>query len=159
SPTELAKLLSDDFSEEMASRDEILKAADEPAPIAPPRTMRSTRPPPLPGSVAPTGAVGEIGARDDSKPRVMLPDAVPSMIVQPGSARAYVPPPQVIDLSSNMLPDSWMIDPNTDLLRGHRLRSLRNAAIAFGVVAAVTVVIFFIANSFGDASNHNIAPV
>jgi len=161
SPADLARLLSDDFSEEMASRDEILKAADEPAPIAPPRPPRPTPPPLLPSSLAPTGAVGEIGARDDSKPRVTPPDAIPSMIVQPGSGRSYVPPapPQVIDLSSNMLPDSWMIDPNTDLLRGHRLRSIRNAAIALGVVAAATGVIFVIASWFGEASSHNIAPV
>jgi serine/threonine protein kinase len=159
SPADLARLLSDDFSEEMASRDEILKAADEPAPIAPPRAARPTPPPPLPGSLAPTGAVGEIGGRDDSKPRVTLPDAVPSMIVQPVSGRSYVPPPQVIDLSSNILPDSWMIDPNTDLLRGHRLRSIRTAAIALGVVAAATGVIFVIANWFGEANSRNIAPV
>jgi serine/threonine protein kinase len=161
SPADLARLLSDDFSEEMASRDEILKSADEPAPIAPPRATRPTPPPPLPGSLAPTGAVGEIGGRDDSRPRVALPDAIPSMIVQPGSGRSYVPPPppQVIDLSSNLMPDSWMIDPNTDLLRGHRLRSIRNAAIALGVVAAATGVIFVIANWFGEANSRNIAPV
>ena len=46
SPADLARLLSDDFSEEMASRDEILKSADEPAPIAPPRATRPTPPPP-----------------------------------------------------------------------------------------------------------------
>src|SRR5262245_49560789 len=48
SPEELARLLSSDFADEMASRDEILKAAEEPAPIAPPRPVRPSQPPPLP---------------------------------------------------------------------------------------------------------------
>jgi len=159
SPAELARLLADEFSDEMASRDEILKAADEPAPIAP-RPARPTPPPPLPAALTPTGAAGEFGARDDSKPRVILPDAVPSMIVHPGSGHVHLPAaPAVLDLSSTMLPDSWMIDPNTDLLRGHRLRSIRNAAIALAVIAAVTLGIFLIATRFGDASSRSVAPV
>jgi hypothetical protein len=152
-PHDLSRLLASDFAEEMASRDEVLKAADEPAPIVA-RPARSTQPPPLP-TVRPAGtigAVGEIGAADDSQPNrgTALLDAVPSMIVQPGSSRISMPVPQVLDLSSNMLPDSWMIDPNTDLLRGHRLRSLRNAAIAIGAVAVIGVAIFWFANRTAD---------
>jgi serine/threonine protein kinase len=155
-PLDLARLLVADFGEEMTSRDEILKAADEPAPIAP-RPARTTSPPPLPvrRPAGTTGAVGEIGASDDSQPNRRAPgplDAVPSMIVQPGSSRTSSPP-QVIDLSSNLMPDSWMIDPNTDLLRGHRLRSLRNAAIAIAVVAVIGGAIFVIANRVGDVGN------
>jgi serine/threonine protein kinase len=152
-PHDLSRLLASDFGEEMASRDEILKAADEPAPIVA-RPARSTQPPPLP-TVRPaptTGAAGEIGGADDSQPNRSAAqlDAVPSMIVQPGSSRISMPMPQVLDLSSNMLPDSWMIDPNTDLLRGHRLRSLRNAALAIGAVALIGLAIFFFAGRSGD---------
>jgi serine/threonine protein kinase len=157
-PADLARLLVTDFGDEMAARDEILKAADEPAP--PPRPLRSTSPPPLPASVFQTGATGEIGATEDSKPNRAgaLLEAIPSMIVQPVSSRVQAsphPPARVIDLSGNMLPDSWMIDldPNTDLLRSHRLRSIRNAAIAFGSLAAITVVVFLITSRLGDATH------
>ena len=160
-PSDLARLLTTDFADEMTARDEILKAADEPAPIAA-RPARRTAPPPLPRPPAPpgtTGAVGEFGARDDSRPnRAGSLDAVPSMIVQPGSLPAALPG-QVIDLSGNMMPDSWMIDPSTDLLRGHRLRSIRNAAIAIAAVAVTGAVIFFITNRVGDASRADQPPV
>src|SRR5262249_46212851 len=58
-----ARLLFSDFGDEMASRDEILKAADEPAPIAAPRPGRLTPalPPPVP--VARSGELGDPGAR------------------------------------------------------------------------------------------------
>ena len=156
-PADLARLLVTDFGDEMTARDEILKAADEPAP--PPRPLRSTSPPPLPAAVFPTGATGEIGAPDDSQPgRTSAPmEAVPSMIVQQPSARAHAPSGRVIDLSGNMLPDSWMIDPNTDLLRSHRLRSIRNAAIAFGSLALITLAVFLITSRMGDATNRTVA--
>jgi serine/threonine protein kinase len=150
---DLARLLSSDFADEMASRDEILKAAEEPAPLPPPRPPRPSRPPPLPPQ-ARSGELGDLGelvrrSRSGSGPL----EAVPSMIVQPGSSRVSVPlPVDVLDLSSNVQPDLWMIDPNTDLLRGHRLRSIRNAAIALLVVAAVGVAIFFATSRVGDAS-------
>jgi hypothetical protein len=162
SPADLARLLVTDFGDEMASRDEILKAADEPAPIAP-RPARSTSPPPIPGSPARIRAVGEIGASEDTSPNRLSPgslESVPSMIVQQSSVRVQVPPaspgggpPGVLDLSGSMQPDSWMIDPNTDLLRSHRLRSIRNAAIAVGAVAAIAVVIFLIASQVEDPNS------
>jgi hypothetical protein len=167
---DLARLLTSDFAEEMASRDEILKAADEPAPIAP-RPARTTSPPPLPRPPAipgTTGAVGEIGAHDSQPHRAGAGplDAIPSMIVQPGSSRLQLPavlpgraPGQVIDLSSNMMPDSWMVDPNTDLLRSHRLRSIRNAAIAIGAVAVIGVVVFLVTNRLGDTSRAAPPPI
>ncbi len=158
SPADLARLLVTDFGDEMTARDEILKAADEPAP--PPRALRSTSPPPLPASVLPTGATGEIGAADDSQPgRASGPiESVPSMIVQQSSTRLQVAHGRVIDLSGNMLPDSWMIDPNTDLLRSHRLRSIRNAAIAIGSLTLITLVVFLITSRMGDATNRNAPP-
>jgi len=152
SPADLARVLTSDFGDEMVARDEILKAADEPAP--PPRPARSTSPPPLPRSVVPTGATGEIGAADDSRPGRTsgLIEAVPSMIVQQSSGRVAppLPPARVIDLSGNLMPDSWMIDPNTDLLRSHRLRSIRNAAIAIGALTAITVIVFLITSRLGE---------
>jgi serine/threonine protein kinase len=162
-PADLARLLVTDFGDEMTSRDEILKAADEPAPISA-RPARTTSPPPLPPPRA--GATGEIGAPDDSQPnRAAGPlDSVPSMIVAPGSTRVIAPQPrshggQVIDLSGNMLPDSWMIDPNTDLLRGHRLRSIRNAAIAIAAIAVVSAIVWLVTSQLGESTNHNPAPL
>jgi serine/threonine protein kinase len=160
-PADLARLLSTDFADEMAARDEILKAADEPAPIAPPRAARTTRPPPAPVPGVPEALSGEVGGfgGESSAPSRRLGtgpiEAMPSMIVQPGSGRAYVPPPPpplpgVLDLSSNVLPDSWMVDPNTDLLRGHRIKSVRNAAIAVAALVLVGVAIFFLATRMGD---------
>jgi len=80
------------------------------------------------------------------------------MIVQQSSARLQVSPGRVLDLSGNMLPDSWMIDPNTDLLRSHRLRSIRNAAIAIGSLTLITLVVFLITSRMGDATNRNVPP-
>ena len=157
---DLARLLVADFSDEMTARDEILKAADEPAPPPVPRPGRTSSPPPLPGSPARNETTGEIGTLGDLAPRPRTStgplDPVPSMIVQPGSTKNYGRP--VIDLSSTMLPDSWMIDPNTDLLRSHRLRSIRNAAIALGAVAAVTVAVFLVTSRLGDASRSVVPP-
>jgi serine/threonine protein kinase len=160
-PADLARLMLADFGDEMIARDEILKAADEPAP--PPRPVRSTSPPPLPTAGFQTGATGEIGASDDSQPgrasRQM--EAIPSMIVQPVSSRTQappLPPARVIDLSGNMLPDSWMIDPNTDLLRSHRLRTIRNAALAIGSFTLITLVVFLITSRLGDATSHGVPP-
>jgi len=155
SAADLARLLSSDFAEEMASRDEILKAADEPAPVAPPRPARTSQPPPLPPGARPqqelSGELAELARRSRTGSGPL--EAVPSMIVQPGSSRVSQPilPRDVLDLSSNVLPDSWMIDPNTDLLRGHRLRSIRNAAIALAVLTAVGVAIFFAATRSTEA--------
>jgi serine/threonine protein kinase len=158
SPQDLARLLFTDFADEMAARDEILKAAEEPAPIAPPRPARRTTPPPRTGEVAadsPMGVAGELGSR--ARPPSRPLEAIPSMIVQGSSARTAAPD-GVLDLSGTVLPDSWMVDPNTDLLRGHRLRSIRNAAIALGAIIAVAVAIFFATNRVGDAGTAAHAP-
>ena len=172
---DLARLLVTDFEDEMAARDELLKAADEPAPIAPPRPAGSSRPPPF--SLPPArhsevaaelaATVGakvdtEAGEINDLRRRTSTGplDAVPSMIVQPASSRLAAPVSAigVLDLSHNVLPDSWMADPNTDLLRGHRLRTIRNAAIALGILIVVVVALFFVATRSGDAGNAAVAP-
>jgi serine/threonine protein kinase len=153
-PQDLVRLLSTDFGEEMASRDEILKAAEEPAPISPPRSSRPTPGPPL--SALPQARSGEFGETSKTVgPSPLIGsgpiEAVPSMIVSPGSNR--VPRPSqvgVLDLSGNVLPDSWMADPSTDLLRGHRLKSMRNAAIALGALILIALGVFFLTTRLGD---------
>ncbi|HET9624254.1 MAG TPA: serine/threonine-protein kinase [Kofleriaceae bacterium] len=181
-PADLKRLLATDFADEMAARDEILKAADEPAPVAPPR-VRPTQPPPIPVSAAavPQAQSGELGSgargRLGTGPITGPIEAVPSMIVQPGSARVTMSgsPIQtspgalatmstspgslpVLDLSNTMLPDSWMADPSTDLLRSHRLKSVRNAAIVVGALILVGVAAFLFAPRLGDSQPHAVAP-
>jgi serine/threonine protein kinase len=146
SPQDLIRLLTTDFAEEMAARDEILKAADEPAPIAPPRPARPTPPPPLPPQ-AQSGEVGGLGPAPYQRARTNTGqaalDAVPSMIVQSGTSRAHVATPaDVIDLSGNVPPDDWMVDPSLDLLRGHRMRSIRNASIAIAVLILLAAIVY-----------------
>jgi hypothetical protein len=149
SPADLARLLFTDFADEMSARDEILKAAEEPAPAPPPRPARTTAPPPLP----PQARSGEMGGGKDSRTSGPI-EAVPSMILQSGSSRGHSMPivgaPEILDLSHAVLPDSWMIDPHTDLLHGHRMRSIRNAAITVGVLAVIGVVIFVLTTRTSD---------
>jgi serine/threonine protein kinase len=154
---ELTRLMATDFADEMAARDEILRAADEPAPIAPPRAARPTPPPLLGTPMVQSGASGEVHQRELGGHGPV--ESVPSMIVQQGSSRAYVPVPSasVLDLSSNVLPDSWMVDPSTDLLRSHRLRSIRNAAIAIGVLVVLAAVIAFTATRGGDSGKTSVS--
>src|SRR5262249_43730460 len=45
------------------------------------------------------------------------------------------------DLTATVQPDSWMSDPDTDLLHGHRMKSVRNALIAIGLLAVLAAVI------------------
>jgi serine/threonine protein kinase len=174
SAADLARLLSTDFGDEMSARDEILKAADEPAPPPVPRA-RPTQPPPISSAGVPQARSGEVGSSGPvsagpfgSGPIGKPGEAVPSMIVQSGSARAYAPTPPApmpssktgyVDLSNSLLPDSWMADPSTDLLRGHRIKSVRNAAIAVGVLILIGVAIFFVVTRFGDddAIQHRVA--
>jgi len=159
SAQDLVRLLATDFADEMSARDEILKAAEEPAPIAPPRTSRPTQPPPLP----PGARSGEVGQRErpGSAPIDSGPiDAVPSMIVQSGTGRVHRPPNPgtgpglrgVLDLSDAVMPDSWMADPNTDLLRSHRLRSIRNAAITLGILVVLGAAMFFFTTRSADTA-------
>ena len=148
-PADLARLLFSDFPDEMSARDEILKAAEEPAP---PAVARPTPPLPLPAAL-PQPRSGEVEHARDRLTTTGPIEAVPSMIVQPGSSRVRAASPiGVLDLSHNVLPDSWMADPNTDLLRGHRLRSIRNAAIVLGVLVIVAVGIFITVTRVADST-------
>jgi serine/threonine protein kinase len=155
-PADLARLLFTDFADEMAARDEILKAADEPAPPPIPRPARITSPPPLP----PQARSGEMGGKDLRSSGPI--DAVPSMILSPGSSRSHtapiLPPQEILDLSHAVLPDSWMVDPHTDLLRGHRLRSIRNAAITVGVLAVLGIAIFLFTARAPEPAPQVVAP-
>ena len=168
SQNDLARLLFTDFGDEMAARDEILKAADDPAPPpAPPKTssqmvqLPRPTPPPLP----PAARSGELGAAQNRRPPTGPVENVPSMIVrEPGTGRVELVQPNtpalpagVIDLSEAVPVDSWMANPDTDLLRAHRMRGIRNVVI--GVVALGTLVaggVWFLQRGSGD--NHAVTP-
>ncbi|MEO8706481.1 MAG: PEGA domain-containing protein, partial [Kofleriaceae bacterium] len=143
-PADLSRLLFTDFGDEMSARDEILKAADDPAnnssiqpPAASPRaiTKAPTRPPPIPQR---SGELGEPFPRHEDSGLIK---AVPSMIVnQPGSSRIEMP--AVLDLSTNVPPDTWMANPDTDLLKAHRFKSvmmLLFVILGLGMLAFVAV--------------------
>ncbi len=187
SPAELARLLFTDFGDEMASRDEILKAADDPnaAPISigPSGTPRPT-PPPIPQRPPQLAASGEMHHATPS--RIKRPTGsmtaspgtgevgVPSMIVQQHqTGRVTLPDLEnVLDLSENVGADAWMAEGGTDLLSSHRWKSLRNIFIAILAIAVLGVGIFMFtrATSKGedtkvvtpapaDASVKRVAPV
>jgi serine/threonine protein kinase len=156
-PSDLARLLFTDFSEEMSSRDEILKAADEPGPVAPkPRPpQRANRPTPPPIPQLPAARSGELASQNEREKSGLLP-AVPSMIVQQGSTKVTMPPPPlllsdgVLDLSASVAPDTWMVDPDTDLLGAHRRKTLRTMLIAIAVMGLLVgglVLLFVYADS------------
>jgi serine/threonine protein kinase len=177
SPNDLARLLFTDFGDEMAARDEILKAADEPAPPSPPPRTTSqvvqmprpapTQPPPLP----PAARSGELGVStsQNRRPPTGPITAVPSMIVhQPGTGRMELLTPAtpalpagVIDLTANVPADTWMANPDTDLLRGHRMRGIRNVVIGIvvlGVLVAAGILVMQ-ATGGGDDKNARTAAV
>jgi len=151
SPADLARLLFTDFSEEMSSRDEILKAADDPAP-APPKPpkppQRAARPTPPPIPPPMPARSGEL-ADQHQRPKSDLFPAVPSMIVQQPSSQVALPPSPlaggVLDLTASVPADTWMADPDTDLLGAHRRKTLRTMILAIGAIAALGVglVVFF----------------
>jgi eukaryotic-like serine/threonine-protein kinase len=169
SPSDLARLLFTDFGDEMATRDEILKAADDPgtsgqlpaiAPTPPPRAVKPTPPPPPP---IPRARSGELAHRERERSDPLM--AVPSMIVQPGSQRVTVPPPpsaesSVLDLSSVVPVDTWMGGPSadTDLLSAHRWKGLRNVFIVLLALAVVGATIFFVVDSREDGDQHVVTP-
>jgi serine/threonine protein kinase len=173
SANDLARLLFTDFGDEMAARDEILKAADEPAPNPPPAKghsqvvqmpSRPTIPPPLP----PAARSGELGASANTnrRPPTGPVELVPSMIVQapgtgPGTGRMELltpptpaTPAGVIDLSEKVSPvDTWMANPDTDLLRGHRMRGIRNVVIGIVILGALIAGGVFFLQRGSDDSN------
>ena len=158
SQAELARLLFTDFGDEMASRDEILKAADDPnaAPISIGPTKPAT-PPPIPKRPDPPAArSGEMSqATPKPRPPTGQIEAIPSVMVgTPASTRIQLPDLEnVLDLSSNVGADSWMAEGGTDLLSAHRWKSLRNLGIGIGMIVAVGVVIFLVVSKMGGGSD------
>ena len=165
SASDLARLLFTDFGDEMASRDEILKAADDPGPLVPPRSPpppiphRALRPTPAPPLPIPERS-GELAPRE-RMPSDQVP-AIPSMIVQQGSAPIPLPMPPlptgVIDLSSTVPADTWMADPNTDLLGAHRRKALRTMLIAIGGLGVLGALFFVLLEARGPEPRRVQAP-
>ncbi len=154
SPEELAKLLFSDFADEMAARDEILKAADEPAPPpkAPPRPASKSKPPPLP----PALRSGEFSPVTSSRGDDTEVDVGPSMII--ASSDTPPLPAGVLDLSSTVPADSWVHNPDTDLLWQHRKRSLRNVIILLLVlIVACAGAVVLVTSVGGDPDSAAIA--
>jgi serine/threonine protein kinase len=151
SPADLSRLLFTDFGEEMASRDEILKAADDapalPQPSTPPPIPRKppTRPPPIPQ--ARSGELAEL-ARDRHGSDPLAP--IPSMILHPGTGKVQVPQGNGAVLELALPVDTWMANPDTDLLKAHRWKSLViGMAAVFGLllIIAVAFVIYMFTKS------------
>ncbi|MDX2087415.1 MAG: serine/threonine-protein kinase [Kofleriaceae bacterium] len=166
---DLARLLNTDFGDEMSSRDEILKAADDPGPPPAPTATPSARapaPPPTPakGKAAPpplpqrSGELGG-GVRPQTEP---IDPSVPSMIIREGgtgkverlelTAPVAVPalPPGVLDLSANVPVDSWMANPDTDLLRAHRMKGVIFAGVTLLALVVIGVVGYLVLGSNDD---------
>ena len=150
SPADLARLLFTDFADEMAARDEILKAADDPnaAPISIGSTGAKT-PPPIPPRAVQVATSGEMSQNTPSRGRTPTGSlSVPSMIVHSGGTGKIELPnlENVLDLSENVGADAWMAEGGTDLLSSHRLKSLRNLLIVLLGVGAVAVGIWYFLN-------------
>ena len=151
---ELARLLFTDFGDEMASRDEILKAADDPnaAPVSISTKPASPPPVPPPRAALPAATSGEM---HQATPARKLPTeqlGIPSvMLGTPASTKMSVPDlDNVLDLSADVGADSWMAEGGTDLLSAHRWKSLRNVAIVLIVLAAAGVGIFLVVTKMGN---------
>jgi serine/threonine protein kinase len=151
---ELARILFTDFGDEMAARDEILKAADDPnaAPVsigAHPKT-----PPPVPQRAAQLATSGEMSQTTPSRMRTPTGSqlGVPSMIVHSGGTGKIELPDlgNVLDLSANVGQDQWMAEGGTDLLSSHRLKSLRNLLIAVIMIGAVAVGVWYLISKLGE---------
>jgi serine/threonine protein kinase len=157
SGADLARLLFTDFADEMASRDEILKAADDPnaAPISIGPTGQRT-PPPIPPRPHQVAASGEMSNATPSRGRPPTGSmSVPSMIVHSGGTGKIELPnlENVLDLSADVGADAWMVEGGTDLLSSHRLRTLRNLLIAVVIVGAAVVGIWLFISRIGGNDN------
>jgi len=53
----------------------------------------------------------------------------------------------VIDLSANVPPDSWMANPDTNLLRAHRWKGILTAAVAILVLSGIGIGVFWFLQS------------
>jgi len=166
SAADLARLLFTDFADEMAARDEILKAADNPdaAPISI-GPSKPTKPPPLPMTQRPVqiAASGEMHHATPVRgrpPTGKHGESVPSMIVaKDGTGKTEIPDlASVLDLSTNVGPDQWMAEGGTDLLSQHRWRSLRNLIIAIVLLAALTVGAVMLISRLGSSNQMSALP-
>ncbi|HEX5059522.1 MAG TPA: serine/threonine-protein kinase [Kofleriaceae bacterium] len=156
SPADLARILFTDFADEMASRDEILKAADDPnaAPISI-GPAKPKAPPPIPQRPAQLATSGEMANQTPARSKTPTGSlGVPSMIVHSGGTGKIELPDlgNVLDLSADVGADAWMVEGGTDLLSSHRLKSLRNLAIAFLAVAAAVFGIWYAVSKLGGSS-------
>ncbi|HLL20948.1 MAG TPA: protein kinase, partial [Kofleriaceae bacterium] len=176
SPNDLARLLFTDFGDEMSARDEILKAADDPLPTPPignlatppqgtmPVRRRSpSQPPPIPVA-ARSGELSDMRRHHSSQrmpavaPVILGESSGPKPMATPAPSSDTSPlalpalPAGVLDLSRNVPADTWMADPETDLLKGHRMKGLRNVAIALGIFALIAVGVFVLVNTQDDGS-------
>ncbi|MFT3694469.1 MAG: protein kinase [Kofleriaceae bacterium] len=158
SPQELARLLFTDFGDEMSSRDEILKAADDPgaAPVSittvAPRMPQATPPPVPTAQPATSGEVVGQRSRTPTGPHSGV--GVPTMIVGSGNGTGRmqaVDLANVLDLSENVEPDSWMADDGTNLLAASRWKSLRNAGIALAIFAVLAIALVLVVNWMGKS--------
>ncbi len=125
-----------------------------PAPPAPAKTdqaeplLRPAAPPPTPPArPTPPAAASALKATDEIPVHHALVRTGPTALVAPVRAPAPVP-----DLSASMPTDSWMADPGTDILRAHRMRSVRNAVLAAAGVAAVVVGVVIALPLFNSSS-------
>jgi len=154
SPQDLARLLFTDFSDEMSARDEIVKAADDPN-AAPISIGNPKTPPPLPPRASPQlASSGELMPQTPARQKTPTGSlGVPSMIVRGETGKIELPNLEnVLDLSANVGADAWMAEGGTDLLSSHRMKTLRNAAIAIVLIAAVVVgAVIVIGSSDGNA--------
>lgn len=153
SPADLARLLFTDFGDEMAARDEILKAADDPnaAPISIGASSPKT-PPPIPQRAAQLATSGEMSQATPARSRTPTGTlGVPSMIVHSGgTGRVELPDlGNVLDLSANVGADAWMAEGGTDLLSSHRLKTLRNLVLVLIGLAGAAVGIWFLLSRTG----------
>jgi serine/threonine protein kinase len=163
SPADLARLLFTDFADEMAARDEILKAADDPnaAPISI-GTSGGKTPPPIPPRANQIATSGEMSQTTPSRGRTPTGSlSVPSMIVHSGGTGKIELPnlENVLDLSENVGADAWMAEGGTDLLSSHRMKSLRNLVVVLLGVAAVAVGIWYFLSRVGGDDNNATAQV
>ena len=153
SPAELARLLMTDFGDEMASRDEILKAADDPGAAPVSITVPPPRPTPMPPPVPLPATSGEMqGSTGRTKAPTGPLTPVPSMIVgAPGTGKVQmVDLDQVLDLSADVGADSWMADDGTNLLAAHRWKSLRNTMIGLAVIGVLIGAIVLVVQFLGS---------
>jgi len=160
SPQELARLLFTDFGDEMASRDEILKAADDPGAAPVSITVPPPRPPPLPipaPQPATSGEMQQTSGRAKAPTGPQTP--VPSMIFgPPGTGKVQlVDLDQVLDLSADVGADAWMAEGGTNLLAAHRWKSLRNAAIAIAIFAVLVAGIVLAVQFLGSRTSQKAA--